>query len=134
MKTRRIYVTEQDMERLEELLETAKKSEYTRSLEAELVNAVVVPAHEIPPDVVTMNSCVLFEDTKTGTIETVTLVYPAQANVSSGRVSVLAPVGAALIGLSAGQTIEWPMPNGRHRSLRIAEVLYQPEAAGDFHL
>ena len=134
MNKRRIYVTEQDMERLEDLLETSKKSEYARSLEAELVNAVVVPSEEMPPDVVTMNSCVCFEDLTTGNRETITLVYPGQANMASGRVSVLAPVGSALIGLSVGQTIEWPMPNGRQRRLRIVEVLYQPEAAGDFHL
>jgi len=134
MNERRIFVTEKDMERLEHLLQASNKSEYARNLEAELVNAVVVPSEEIPPDVVTMNSRVSFEDITTGNVETITLVYPSQANVSSKLVSVLAPVGSALLGLSVGQIIEWPVPNGRQRSLRIVEVLYQPEAAGDFHL
>ncbi len=134
MQERRIYVTEKDLERLEALLPASSKSEYVRNLEAELANAIVVTAEEIPPDVVTMNTCVRFEDLATGNMETVTLVYPSQANAVSKRISVLAPVGAALLGLAVGQTIEWPMPNDRRRRLRIVEVLYQPEASGDFHL
>ena len=93
-----------------------------------------VPSDQIPPHVVTMNSRVRFKDESSGTELTVTLVYPGDADASTGRISILAPVGSALIGLSVGDTIEWQLPNGRTKTLRIVELLYQPEAAGDLHL
>ena len=87
----------------------------------------------MPDDVVTMNSEVVYEDSATGNQRVVRLVYPKDANASAGRVSVLAPVGAALLGLHVGQEIEWAVPGGIKR-IRVAEVRYQPEAAGDLAL
>ena len=80
-----------------------------------------------------MNSRVRFGDADTGEEFEASLVYPADANVDQWRISVLAPIGAALLGLSIGQFIDWPMPGGAVKRLRVISVLYQPEAAGEFH-
>jgi regulator of nucleoside diphosphate kinase len=129
-----LYLTQKDFERLENILPTVPESDNILKLEEELARAVVVPSDQIPADVVTMNSRVRFFDESDGREMTVTLVYPSQADASAGKVSVLAPVGSALLGLSVGQSIEWPLPDGRKKILSIKEVLYQPEAAGDLHL
>ena len=86
----------------------------------------------MPPHIVTMNSTVSFEDESNGEKLTLTLVYPAAAG-APGTVSILAPVGSALLGLSRDQQIDWPTPDGRHRRLRVLEIGYQPEAAGHYH-
>ncbi len=132
-----ITVTEQDLDRLTELIERYEGTSVAANADAldeELGRASIVAPGQIPPDVVTMNSRVRFVDEETGEAQEVTLVYPQDADGTAGRISILAPVGSALIGLSVGQAIRWPMPNGRSRGLRIVEVLYQPEAAGHFHL
>jgi regulator of nucleoside diphosphate kinase len=92
---------------------------------------VIVDRAELPADVVSMSSRVTFVDECSGQRREVTLVYPARAHPAAGRLSVLAPLGAALLGLSVGQTIEWPLPGGRTARVRIEAVHYQPEAAGD---
>ena len=81
-----------------------------------------------------MNSRVRFQDTDTHDELEVTLVYPKSADVDQGKISVLAPVGSALLGLSVGQSIEWPVPAGKLRHLRVVAVTYQPEAAGHSEL
>lgn len=116
-----IVVTETDFELLNRL--TAHEP-----LAAELRHADLVEEHRVPRDVVTMRSRVRFEDTSTGETRDVTIVFPQDANIAEGRISVLAPIGTALLGLSAGQTIDWPFPDGSRRSLRVVEVLFQPEA------
>jgi regulator of nucleoside diphosphate kinase len=131
---RTIFLTETDKQKLDSLLLTVRAPSSGDSLEEELARAEVVPSEQIPPDVVTMNSRVRFKDESAGKELVVTLVYPADADASTGRVSVLAPIGSALLGLSVGESVEWQLPNGRTKTLRIEEVLYQPEAAGDFHL
>jgi regulator of nucleoside diphosphate kinase len=134
---RTIYVTRQDKTRLDALLEgpiSGRNREAAEALESELVQAKIVAPEEIPPDVVTMNSTVRFVDEDSADERVITLVYPKDADPAEGKVSVLAPVGAALLGLSVGQRIEWPVPGGRVKKLRIAAVLYQPEAAGDSDL
>ncbi len=131
---RTIYVTERDMTRLERLLAVTHRAKNVEDLEEELSRAVVVPSEKIPADVVTMNSRVRFRDEVTGEESEVTLVYPQEANASEGKVSILAPVGAALLGLSVGAAIEWGMPTGKVRKFKIVAVLYQPEAAGNFDL
>jgi regulator of nucleoside diphosphate kinase len=78
-----------------------------------------------------MNSRVRFVDEGSGVESEITLVFPGQADVESNRISVLAPVGSALLGLSVGDTIDWPLPTGRSRRLRVVAITYQPEAAGD---
>jgi regulator of nucleoside diphosphate kinase len=136
MSERRILVTETDLERLERLiaLQRRRESSACDALDEELARAEVVPSREIPPEVVTMNSRARFVDEDRGEEMEVTLVYPPDADATQGRVSVLAPVGAALLGLTVGQSIEWPLPHGGTRRMRVSAVVYQPEAAGDLHL
>ncbi len=131
-----LYVTEQDMERLRALLENVSERDRmgADALDEEVSRAKVVPASDIPPGVVTMNSRVCFVDEVTGKQREITLVYPTDANAERRRVSVLAPVGSALLGLSVGQSINWTMPNGEINRFRIVKVIYQPEASGDSHL
>jgi regulator of nucleoside diphosphate kinase len=97
-------------------------------LAAELDNAEIVPAVRVSPSVVTMNSCVRFKDMATGETREITIVFPEGADASSGKVSVLAPVGTALLGLSEGDSIGWPFPDGQRRHLKVLEIVYQPEA------
>ena len=124
-----IIVTELDLARLRTVLDHHDVPT-AEALDTELHRAVVVPQREVPADVVTMNSDVLYEDEATGARRTVRVVYPRDADAGRGWVSVLAPIGSALLGLRVGQHIDWHVPAGRRR-LRIVEVPYQPEAAGD---
>ncbi|WNG39156.1 nucleoside diphosphate kinase regulator [Archangium violaceum] len=128
----RIVVTSTDMERLRTLIDTTA-GDKAETLDAELLRAEVVEPSQIPPDVVTMNSRVVYRDEDSGETREVTLSYPQDASLEHGRVSVLAPVGAALLGLSVGQEIEWELPGGKHKRLRIVSVTYQPQAAGHYH-
>jgi regulator of nucleoside diphosphate kinase len=128
----RIVVTSTDMERLRTLIDTTA-GDKADVLDAELMRAEVVDPSQVPPDVVTMNSRVVYRDEDTQETREVTLCYPQDASLEQGRVSVLAPVGAALLGLSVGQEIEWQQPGGRHKRLRIISVTYQPQAAGHHH-
>lgn len=133
----RIRVTAIDHERLQRLVDTstgARDRDAADALADELDRAEVVPPERIAGNVVTMNSRVVFEDQKTGERREISLVYPQDSDPEKGRVSVLAPIGSALLGLSVGQTIDWPLPRGQVRRLRLVEVLYQPEEAGDLHL
>jgi regulator of nucleoside diphosphate kinase len=132
MNTPPITVTDIDLQRLARLI-TNQDSEAADVLDAELARADVVPQNEIAGDVVTMNSEVSYEDLATGLRRQVRIVYPQEADPDRGWVSVLAPLGSALLGLRVGQTIDWHMPNGVRRLLIVA-VPYQPEANGDFTL
>ena len=127
-----IVITKQDQDRLLRLIEQSD-SEALARLEEEIERAEVVSPHAIPADVVTMNSDVVYEDLSSGKRRTVRLVYPKDADAALGRVSIFAPVGMALIGLRAGQEIEWPTPGGNRR-VRVVDITYQPEAQGDFDL
>jgi regulator of nucleoside diphosphate kinase len=134
-----IWLTAQDYNRLRHLLaELTRQSRGMQvgleTLEEILDLARVVQPEKVPGNVVTMNSRVLFEDVSTREEGTVTIVYPADADASSGKISVLSPVGAALLGESEGQEVELPLPHGQTRRIRINSVLYQPEAQGDFAL
>ena len=131
---RKIFITEKDMERLEPMVAGARNHPNIRRLREELERAVIVPSAEIPADVVTMNSRVVFRELETGEETEATLVYPSQADVNQRRISILAPVGAALLGLSAGDEIQWPLPSGKKRTYKIISILYQPEAAGNYDL
>lgn len=133
----KILIGERDLARLKALLDShagARDSEAFDALDAELGRADVVPSNEIPSHVVTMNSHVVFEDEDTGTRREITLVYPKDADASQGKISILAPVGSALLGLSVGQAIRWPLPGGKSKQYKIVAVTFQPEAAGDFEL
>jgi regulator of nucleoside diphosphate kinase len=138
MGERTIYVTEFDLERLSGLLDYAqswggKDKDCLIMLEEELEWAQVVSPREIPGDVVTMNSQARVRDLKSNEEMVFTLVFPDKADYERGRLSVLAPIGTALLGYRAGEVVEWKVPSGVRR-LKIEQVLYQPEAAGDYHL
>jgi regulator of nucleoside diphosphate kinase len=132
-----IVLTATDERRLAQLLQ-AKANELERGtlelLEGELQRATIVDSSQIPDDVVTMNSVVSFEDLETGQRSEVTLVYPSASSGTGGKVSILAPIGSALLGLSVGESIVWPVPGGRSRRLRVTAVHYQPEAEGQLDL
>ena len=96
-----------------------------QQFERELVRAVVVPRDEIPADIVTMNSRVVFEDETTGERREITLVYPKQADIASGKVSVLVPVGTALLGVRIGQSIDWELPNGAKHRYKVVAIPFQ---------
>ncbi|WP_299020061.1 nucleoside diphosphate kinase regulator [uncultured Photobacterium sp.] len=131
----KIIVSERDEMRLEALLETVPDSVVTKQrLEDELDRADVVGSEEIPPNVVTMNATVRFALSSSKEECCLTLVYPKDMDESGDKISVLAPVGSALLGLSIGDEIEWPSPNGNSLKVKILDVIYQPERAGDYHL
>ena len=135
MSERAIYVTSNDRQRLLQLaraVDSRDRSDLADLLD-ELGRAEVVPSGEIPADVVTMNSRVRLVDLDRGVAREYTLVYPNEADADAGKVSVVAPLGAAMIGYRTGDEIEWDLPGGRRR-FRVDAVLYQPEAAGDSHL
>ena len=123
-----IHVTREDLQRLERLLAASKRTANVDALAAELGRAIMIPPDALRADTATMNSRVRFRDLVTGEESEITLVYPLDADVANGRISVLEPVGSALLGLSAGQIIEWRMPAGGARRLRLEAVLHQPEA------
>lgn len=129
-----VKVSRFDLERLERLLERMGSRPELDRLRDELERAEVLEPEQMPPDVVTMNSRVRFADVETGEESEISLAFPRQANIEEGRVSILAPIGTALLGLSVGATIGWPVPDGRTRRLRVVAIQYQPEAAGDTHL
>jgi regulator of nucleoside diphosphate kinase len=119
-----------DLERIEALLEREDADAHA-GLRSELARAGVREPREMPGDVITMNSTARFVDDN-GEERELTLVYPRDADGSAGRVSILAPVGSALLGLRVGQGIDWPAPGGRIH-LRVLAIRDQPEAAGDYH-
>jgi len=138
MNDRTIYITKFDLERLEELLAAAEEFSYRdradlKDLAQELRRANVVDSIDVPPDVVTMNSQVKLRDLYTDKEMIFTLVFPKDANIDEGRISVMSPIGTAILGYSAGDSIEWHVPAGKRR-IKIEEIFYQPEAAGDYHL
>lgn len=136
--SRKIYITDNDMNRLEELLEIAntincRDNKHLQELARELESAEVVESTEIPAKVITMNSVVVLKDLETGDEKQFTLVFPRQANIDQNKVSILAPVGTAMLGCSIGHIITWNAPAGVQK-MRVEKILYQPEAAGDYHL
>lgn len=139
MTERKIYMTELDKVRLEKLLSAAEESggdperQDLESLADELERAEIVSSKNVPPDVVTMNSKVVLRDIDSREAMTCTLVFPGEADIGTGAISVLAPVGTAILGYSKGDMVEWAVPSGIRR-IMIEEILYQPEAAGDYHL
>ena len=138
MRGKPIQITTFDLERLKKLLEDAQRTTYRRSaylsqLQAELERAKVVDSKKVRGSVVTMNSRVCLVDLDTGEEEVYTVVFPQDANAREGKISILAPLGTAMLGYQAGDVFEWQVPAGRRR-WKVKEVLYQPEAAGHYHL
>ena len=172
MNDKKIYITQQDFERLKEIIKdmisrqgidrrsldelehsfssrdelgwinevrriknSKNDAEWARieELGAELNRATVVEIDKIPQDVVTMNSKVCVKDMDTGKDEIYQVVYPEDADIEQNRLSILAPIGTAILGYKVGDVIEWKVPAGLRR-LKIKKILYQPEAAKDYHL
>ena len=138
MEERIIYITEYDLKRLRELVEEAKRANhrgnpYLESLDAELSRGKVVAPTEVPPDVVTMNSQVRLMDLDTREEMVYTLVFPQEADIARSKISILAPIGTAMLGYRVGDTFAWQVPDGVRR-LQVKQVLYQPEASGDYDL
>ena len=130
-----ITVSTLDAERLERLLDTLPGEAFPgkAALLEELARADFVDPEQVPPTVVTMNSTVRFRVESAPDEFELTLVYPKDVDGSGTRISVFAPVGSALLGLSQGDEITWPGPGGEALRVRILEVVYQPERAGVFH-
>jgi regulator of nucleoside diphosphate kinase len=129
-----IVITSRDYDRLEALLGSLPAGGFPNkaALEAELERAEVVSPERVPPNVVTMNSTVRFTIAQSGENFELTLVYPKDAG-HADRISVLAPVGSALLGMAVGDELDWPRPGGGVSTVRVTGVLYQPERAGDLH-
>lgn len=128
-----ITISSQDLHRLETMLEHQSHLTPTmQHLEDELARAEVVEPQDIPANVVTMNAKVLITIAPSTEPTEIHLVYPHDFRGDKGQVNVLAPIGAAILGLTEGQDIEWPQPDGHLMKVKIEKVLYQPERDGDY--
>ncbi len=136
MPEREIVITSLDQERLTAILnspviQNGPDKERLAELRAELERASVVAPGDIPPDVVTMNSRFMVRDLAAEAVHEYTLVYPHEADITKGKISILAPIGMALLGYRKGDVVAWKVPSGT-RTLKVESILYQPESAGDF--
>jgi regulator of nucleoside diphosphate kinase len=134
MQQQTIQLTDFDSRRLENLVEGRRPRDLrdaasVQRLELHLGEADVLPARNIGPDVVTMNSEVRVRDLDTNEIQVFRLVFPRAADAAAGRISVLAPLGMAVLGRQAGERVSWHTPGGVRR-LEVDRVLYQPERDG----
>lgn len=134
--TQGFYISRMDRLRLERLIHAAQShrdASYLEHLDARLQNAHFINPGDMPPDVVTMNSRVRlgFPDAKEARVYAI--VFPEHADLAAGRLSVLAPLGAALLGAREGDDVSWETPDGE-RTVVVEAILYQPEAKGDYHL
>lgn len=131
-----IYITKTDEKKLRDLLREAQRSEYRGSvylkqLAGELEKAQVVDPQKMPSDVITLNSVAHLIDLESGDEMIYTLVFPEEADVIEGKISVLAPIGTAMLGYREGDIFAWDTPSGK-RSFRVEKVSYQPEASGNY--
>jgi regulator of nucleoside diphosphate kinase len=134
----KIYISEFDMKRLKGLIKFAEERwdkrvlPYLEELDEELDRAEIVKPEDISTNVITMNSRFRLNNLDSGEEVVYTLVFPGKADSKNGKISILAPVGIAVLGYRVGDTVEWKVPAGLKR-LRVEEIVYQPEAAGDYH-
>jgi regulator of nucleoside diphosphate kinase len=134
----KICISEFDLKRLKELIKVAEEFgdkrvvQYLEELDEELDRADVVKPQEIRNDVITMNSTFRLRDLDKGEEVVYTLVFPGEADSAKGKISILAPIGTAVLGYRLGDTIEWEVPAGL-KTFKVEEIVYQPEAAGDYH-
>ncbi|MBU2926024.1 nucleoside diphosphate kinase regulator [Colwellia sp. 4_MG-2023] len=130
-----ITISSLDADRLYDLIESLPNDGLVgiNELEKELARANIVEPSEVPPTIVTMNSTVKFSVESSQEEFLLTLVYPKDIDASGEKISILAPVGSALLGLSQGDQIEWPKPGGGLIKVIIKEITYQPERAGELH-
>lgn len=131
-----IIISTLDAARLEKLLarQEARHADNLVALENELARATVLAPEAMPADVVTMRSRVQFEILPAGREFELTLCYPDEVDGRAEQVSILAPIGSAILGLSVGQEITWPAPSGAQLQVRIKAVSWQPERAGQMLL
>jgi regulator of nucleoside diphosphate kinase len=135
---KQIYITDFDMKRFKWLSSNSHKfddmdKKHVYDLEMELKNAVIVEPKDIPSDVVTMNSKFRIKDLETNEETVYTLVFPFDADLEQNKLSILAPIGVAVIGYKLGDIIEWDVPAGKRR-IKIEEILYQPEREGNYYI
>lgn len=136
--SRAIFITCTDLERLEKLIQTEEEfvpgsKTHLLELKSELKRAVVVEPQTIPANVITMRSQVLLKDLSSSEEMTCTLVYPDEADMLEGKISVLAPIGMAILGYRENDRVEWTTPGGVVL-LQVEKILFQPEASGHFDL
>jgi regulator of nucleoside diphosphate kinase len=136
--TNPIYITSEDKQRLEDLLMEVEASDPRKhgdlkALTEELHRAVIVDPKDVFSDVITMNSRAEMRDLETGETVAFTLVFPSEANIDEEKISVLAPIGAGMLGYRVGEDFEWNVPDGV-RHMKVTKLHYQPEAAGNFDL
>jgi len=141
MCAKKLVISDYDKARLERKIEQVlteaevdqsnPELAYVKQLAGEIQKARIVPPEKIPPDVVTMNSTVELKDEESGREIEYTLSFPANSDPVNGRISILAPVGIALLGSHVGDVIQWPVPKGTCK-YRVLRIVYQPEAAGDY--
>lgn len=129
MNHHELLLTDNDHRLLSVLLEKADRNT-ADLLEEELSRATIVGTQDIPGDVVRMNSFVCFVDIKTGKKTEVHLVHPDRADLERNQISVLSPIGSALIGLRKGQSINWPLPNGYSKTIKVLTVKNDPVEEG----
>ena len=138
MASKTIYITTFDFDRLSDLIDAYRNSAHQKKvpvdvLEKELERAKIVDPKNVPSDVVTMNSTAHLQDLQTKEEIVCTLVFPKDANVEQQKISVMAPIGMALIGYRVGDVIEWQVPGGVRR-LKVVKTIFQPEASGQYNL
>lgn len=131
-KVKHLYITEHDAEQLRHLIEIGSMMDaaHLESLEEELSHANIVSPKKIPPDIITMNSTVRVKDMDSGEEKTYTIVFPNRVTMVQNAVSVLAPIGTALLGYREGDLIEWEVPAGTRR-YKVLKIVYQPERDGE---
>lgn len=134
-KKAKVVISSLDAERLERIIDALPKSASAagEKLTEELARAEIVEPQLMPSTVVTMNSTVRFKVDSSKEEFTMTLVYPKDVDVANNKISILSPVGSAMLGLEQGAELEWPKPGLGTLKVRIEEVTYQPERDGDYH-
>lgn len=133
----RLFVSEEDFDRLSAVVERYDSGRHPNAasqLDAELARAQVLPKDQMPPNVVTMRSKVVIKDLVLEKTREFILSYPEEANAELQRLSILAPVGLAVLGLRVGDEIEWELPGGETTTLKVLSISFQPEAEGRFDL
>lgn len=116
-----IILGQDDFQNITSLIKNALP-DIAEPLEAELDRATIVANEDIPSDAVSMNSKVVFKDLDTDKDATAILVYPQDVNINENKISILSPIGSALIGLRVGQLIQWPLPSGKHKRILVMSV------------
>ncbi|NDY71852.1 nucleoside diphosphate kinase regulator [Desulfobacter hydrogenophilus] len=133
-----LLITKFDLDRLESLLDlywghNGFDEKNLESLEKKISNCIVVPPEFIPNNIITMNSTFTVENEVTNEKKTYTLVFPEDADIKGNKISILAPIGIAILGHKVGQSIEWVAPSGL-KKLKFIKIHYQPETCGQFNL